>query len=79
MILAKLIKRRWFWVGVSIEDCAYVVFLRLCFFDFLGLEEVGLGGALEECCWGLAGKSSDVLVENVIALLTLQLHSFSFH
>lgn len=79
MIFAKLIEASWFWVGVRIEESAYVVSLLLSFFDLLGFEEIGLGSALKESCWRLAGKSSDVFMENVITLLALELYCFPSH
>lgn len=79
MIFAELIETSWFWVGVSIEESAYVVLLLLGFFDFLGFVEIGLGGALKESGWRLAGESSDVFMEDVVTLLTLELYCLPPH
>lgn len=79
MIFAKLIETSGFWVGVSIEEGTYVVFLGFWFFGLLGFEEIGFGGALEEGRGRLAGESRNVFMQNVISLLTFQLDGLPPH
>ena len=70
MVFAELVEASWFGVGVGVHECTDVVFLKFGLLCLMGFEEVGLGGALNEGGWGLAGECGNVLVKDVVSLLS---------
>ncbi len=74
MVFAELVEAGWLGVGVSVHEGTDIISLWFGLLGLLGLEEVGLGGALNEGRRGLAGEGGDVFVEDVVSLLSFQLN-----